>query len=176
MEPQPQGRPGEIYRARTRRRKHFRRRRKSTLLIVLALASVLLIPIFRKLPDVVRHYLSSLPRQAKPDDRKALVAAVNKMLTQTGKKVRSADLVLVTATLHSRDGQLYLTGSLQNRSSRTYSRVHIIFDTTDKHHNPAGVVEGDVSGVQAQKETSFEIGPVSPLALRWFLRPIEPVE
>ncbi|MGO9256191.1 MAG: hypothetical protein ACLQU1_07820 [Bryobacteraceae bacterium] len=126
--------------------------------------------------DVVRHYLSSLPRQAKPDDRRALVAAVNKILTQTGKNVQSADVVVVTATLHSRDGQSYLTGSLQNRSSRTYSRMHIVFDTTDQHHNPAGVVEGDVSGVQAQKETSFEIGPMSPLARRWFVRSIEPVE
>lgn len=177
MEPQPQRRPGELYRARARSRKHIHRRRlKFTFLIRLVLASVLILPMGWKLYDLSRHRPSMAPPPAKLDDRRALVAAVNKMLSQTGKKVPLMDLVLVTATLHSRDGQSYLIGAVQNRSSRVYSQVHIIFDTTDRHHNPAGVVEGDVSGVQAHKATPFEIGPVSPLARRWFVRSIGPVE
>jgi hypothetical protein len=176
MEPQRQGQPDELYRPRVKRRKHIRRRPKHLLLIVLVALSLLILPVGWKFYSLSDHRSTAIPPQAKAEDRRALVAVVNKMVSKTGQNVPPADLVVGAANLRSRDGQVYLTGAIQNRSSRMYSRVHIVFDTTDRSHNSAGVVEGDVSGVLAQKETSFEIGPINPLA-RWFwVRSIQPVE
>jgi hypothetical protein len=176
MEPQLQGQPAERYRARVRRRNHIRRRPKSLLLIAMVAAILLILPVGWMFYYLSHHRPRNLPQQAKSSERRALLAAVNKLLSHVGKDVGPADLAVGTATLHSRDGRLYLIGAVQNRSSRTYLKVHIIFDTIDRNRDPAGVVEGDLSGVAAQKETSFEIGPVSPLAAWWLVRSIKPVE
>jgi hypothetical protein len=139
--------------------------------------SLLILPVGWRLYSLSDHHrLTTLAPQAKAEDRQALMAAVNKVVSQTGKKVPPADLVVAAANLLNRDGQVYLTGAIQNRSSRMYSRVHIVFDMTDGGHNSAGVVEGDVTGVLAQKDTRFEIGPVNPQARWMWVRSIQPVE
>jgi len=175
MEPPSQGPPAEIYRARkTRRRKHLHGRQK-TLLWAAALAIVLLLPMVW-IYSLYRQRLAESPRQPDPANRLALVAAVNKLIAQTGKDVPLSDLVVDSATVHERDGKLYLSGTIQNRSSHAYPRVHIIFDTLDRHHNPANVIEGDVSGLPPQKTTPFELGPVDPLVRSFSVRSIEPVQ
>lgn len=126
-----------------------------------------------KLSNLPRRRPNPNPPQA--DDRPALVAPLNKQAAQTGQDIPVADLLVDKVGLHNRDGKIYLIGAVQNRSSRDYGRVHIIFDTYDNDHKPT-VVQGDVSGVAAGKETSFELGPVLPLVRTFVVRSIQPVE
>jgi hypothetical protein len=176
MEPPPQDRPDEIYRARrVRPRRHIRRRPKSLLLVIVVGVVILLPAAWLYHVSRTSHPVDA-PRSAKSAERLALVAAVNKIVSQTGKDVPPADLVVGSATLHERDGKFYLLGAIQNHGERAYSRVHIIFDTFDRSRNPAGLVEGDVSGLQPQKDGRFEIGPVNPGVRTFSVRSIRPVQ
>jgi hypothetical protein len=172
----PTGPSDELYRARRRRRHHHRRRSKSVLPIALGSLAVILIS-----GATYWYFLAYRPADpSRPDakvkqeskDRMALVAAVNQVLSQTGKDLPASDLVVGSASLENRAGKIFLAGTLENRSNRAYLRVHIIFDTTDQDHNPAGQVEGDVGVVQPGKNASFEIGPVSPDARTWIVHSI----
>jgi hypothetical protein len=176
MGPPSQGPPGETYRKSTRRRHVHRRRPKFRLLFVLVAAAVLLIPaslIWRRIP-VSRP--SEPPPQARSKDRQALVAAVNKEVAGIGKDLPPSDIVVTSASVKIRDGNLVLWGAVKNRTERAYPLVHIIFDSLDRRHNTAGVVEGDVRGLQPNKETAFEIGPVNPQARTFLVRSIRPVQ
>lgn len=115
------------------------------------------------------------PRQS-IRDRAAIVATIDKMLAGTGKNVPPTDIVINSAVFHDRGGQRYLTGAVQNRSMVPYSSLHLIFDTYDARHNPAGTVEGDVGRLAAGEEAPFEIGPASPNARTCAIQSIEPVK
>jgi hypothetical protein len=176
MESPPEGSPGEVYRERRRRRprKHRSHRTKSRVLALLTV-TVLVIPV----AGAWYYLYHRRPMPGRPDQQKqeskerlALVATVNKMLAQTGKDVPPSDLVVGSATLRSREGKVYLDGTLENHSSHAYPRVHIIFDAMDKGHNPAGLAEGDVNGIEPGKNTSFELGPVNSDARTCVLRSI----
>ncbi len=182
MEPPSQGPPslgpsGETYRKATRRRKHVHRRwPRFRLRFVLVAAALLLVPlslVWRRLPAPRPN---EPPPQAKSKDRQALVAAVNKEVAAIGKDLPPSDIVVTSASVKNRDGNLVLSGAIQNRTARAYPLVHIIFDSLDVRHNTAGVVEGDVRGLQPNKETAFEIGPVNPQARSFIVRSIRPAQ
>jgi hypothetical protein len=146
------------------------------LLFALVAGALLMVPVsllWRRIP-VSRP--SEPPPPAKSQDRQALIAAVNKEVAAIGKDVPPSDMVVTTAAVKNRDGNLVLTGAIQNRTARAYPLVHIIFDSLDWRHNTAGVVEGDVRGLQPNKETGFEIGPVNPQARTFLVRSIRPVQ
>lgn len=172
---QPDGMP------RTRPRRHISQQRPKTLLLIalVVLLAVALVPASRFAYRFTRQGLNSIPKKAPPAAKSpdpALIAFLNRTVEQAGKNLHPQDLVLGMATLHERGGKVFLSGTIQNHSSRAYARVHLIFDTVDRRHNPSGVLEGDVSGVQPGQETPFELGPLSPEARSYLVRSIRPVE
>jgi hypothetical protein len=175
MEPAPQGSPSETYvvKRRVRRRRH---RRGVWRRIALAAASLIMLPVAWKVYKFSLRLLTANPPRASSEDRRALPPSLNKALAETGKDIPVAALVVDSASLHNRDGKVYLIGAVKNRSSRDYARIHIVFDTYDHDRNPAIVVEGDVTGVAAQKQTRFEMGPVFPEVRTFAVRSIQPVE
>jgi len=94
-------------------------------------------------------------------DQLGVTVAVNQALSEA-RTLPPAELVLGSASLVKRDGQLFLSGAVENRSTRVYSRVHLTFYASDEEGNRAGVLEADVSNLQPHKETTFEIGPAKP--------------
>lgn len=178
MEPPSQGPPEEFYRPKRGRRRRRRRHRlikpRSIFMAVLILALLgsagVLYYLYHKRPTYARY--DAARRAAEAKERIALVSSVNQLLAQTGKDVPPSDLVVGVATLRSREGKVYLDGTLINRSTHPYPHVHLIFDAMDKSHNPAGLAEGDVSAVQPGRETGFELGPVSAEARTCVLRSI----
>ena len=172
---EPQQEPGEIYRARKSRRKHHHSGPRRRALAITG--GVVLIAGMAWL-----YYRSSnanplaITPPAKSAERLALIAAVNKIVAQAGKEVPRPSVVVDNAGLHDRDGHVYLSGTLLNQSSQSYARVHVMFETLDINHNPAGLVEGDVTGLLPEKTTSFEFGPVNPDIRSFSIRSIEPVQ
>jgi len=182
MEPPEQAPSGEVYRAKRqgRRRRRHRRlikpRHIAMAMFALAIfgAAGASYYLYHRRPIYAQSDAARKAREAR--DRQSLVTTVNQMLSQTGKDVPPSDLVLGVATLRTREGKVYLDGTLVNRSAHPYPRVHLIFDAMDKGHNPAGLAEGDVTGVQAERETAFELGPVSSEARTCVLRSISLVQ
>jgi hypothetical protein len=169
----PSGSRPEIYRE---RRKHTRRRPRSLLLVAWVSTILLLFPAGWLVYKLL-HYRPSNPppdlaNPSRSDDRRSLLAYINKMVAQTGKNLSPPDLIVMTATLHNRDNKVYLAGTVKNQSSHLCSKVHIIFDSFDQYRNPAGVLEADVGDVQPGKDASFDIGPVNPTARACLVRSI----
>jgi hypothetical protein len=178
MEPPPEKpspqRTGEVYRARKTGRKHRHRRPRKRVLVGVSAAVLLLAMASLYYYYANRRPTMAIPSPVTPADRRALIAAVNKIVAQTGKDVPRADVVVDNASLHERDGRVYLQGTLRDQSSRPYPKVHVAFDTLDHHRNPAGIVEGDVTGLEPQKTVSFDFGPVNPDVRSFSVRSIEP--
>jgi len=163
-----------------RRRRHVSSTPRPLLWLVVIVAIAIAAPtgifFYRVSQRSLANRRAEQPDPAISPERRALVDAVNKMIAGTGKDVPASDLVVGTTTVHKRDGVLYLAGTVQNRGSRAYARVHVIFDTTDRYHNPAGVLEADVTDVQPQKDAAFDIGPMNPHVFTIAVRSIRPVE
>jgi len=175
MGPRQKHGPGQ--QERRRRRQRLQRRAKFVVPVAILLAAVVAIGGVWKVYSLARRRVSERSQSGQSgriEDQRVLLSDVNRAVDQAGKGVLPAELVVESATLHGRDGALYLTGTIQNRSAKAYERLHIVFDAFDRHRNPAGVVEGDVIGVQAGKSASFELGPVSPQVRTVAVRMIQP--
>jgi len=175
MEPPSQAQPGEIYRK--KRPKQIGRKPKSVALAVLTVI-MLLVPVgwflsrFVRLPQGSRS--RDLQKNSKPDDRLALAQSLDKILAQVGKEVPPPDLTVGSATLHNREGQVYLAGTVVNRSSRPYVHVHVVFDGLDRRRNPAAVVEADVFSLPPGKTAGFDVGPINPAVRTCLVRSVAP--
>ena len=164
----------------SRPRRHVRAGQPRVFLLAGLLGAVLLmVPLgwilFKRSADH-SDYHSPDAAPSKSPARAAVVEAVNQAVAQAGKNVPAPDVVVNTATLHNRAGQIYLVGTVENRSSRAYSGAHVVFDALDQRRNPAGIAQGDVGPLGPGKQAPFDFGPLNPETRLCVVRSIEPVQ